>query len=95
MIDCLTRTLGNADIFDQFLHLLGWGRGYRADHEGDNEIDKHTKEPDSFWGDPEPIVLIVGQELEVHDVAEGKSYPADHSGNGTLFIYLLGKNTHN
>ena len=94
MFNCLTGSLWNSDIFHQILHIL-WGRGRdRTNHKGDNKINKHPKESDALWRNTKPVVLTVGEELEVDNISQSKSNSADHTCYGSLLIYFFGKDSH-
>lgn len=69
MFNCLTGSLWNSDVFNQLLYIL-WGRGSdRTNHKSDNKINEHSEEADPFGGNTKPIVLTVGEELEVDNVS--------------------------
>ena len=71
-------------------HSVGEGSD-RTNHKGDNKINKHSEESDTLWRNTKPVVLTVGEELEVDNVSQGKSNSTDHSGNRSLLIYFLRK----
>ena len=50
--------------------------------------------PIPFGRDTKPVILGISEKLKVNDVGHGESNPADHSGNRSLLVYFLGKDTH-
>ena len=87
MLGGLARALGDANVLDHVLNLLGRRRSQVAHDEGDGEVNQHSDKADSLRRNSKPVFLAVRKELKINDLAQSEPDPGNHSRYRALFVY--------